>query len=36
VREEQGLPTSMMPEDLLAGLSNQELRDLFKYLQVKK
>ena len=27
---------SMMPDDLLAGLSNQELRDLFKYLQVKK
>ena len=36
VKEEQGLPTSMMPEDLLAGLSNQELRDLFKYLQIKK
>jgi putative membrane-bound dehydrogenase-like protein len=36
VKEEQGLPTSMMPEDLLAGLGNQDLRDLFKYLQLKK
>ena len=35
VKEEQALPTSMMPEDLLAGLGNQELRDLFKYLQIK-
>ena len=35
IKEEQALPTSMMPEDLLAGLGNQELRDLFKYLQAK-
>jgi putative heme-binding domain-containing protein len=35
VKDEQALATSMMPEDLLAGLSNQELRDLFKFMQQK-
>jgi putative heme-binding domain-containing protein len=32
VREEKALATSLMPEELLAGLSEKELRDLFAYL----
>jgi putative membrane-bound dehydrogenase-like protein len=32
LREEKALPTSLMPEELLAGLSDKELRDLFAYL----
>ena len=30
--EEKALPTSLMPEGLLEGLSDQELRDFFAYL----
>ena len=30
--EERALPTSLMPEGLLDGLSDQQVRDLFKYL----
>jgi putative heme-binding domain-containing protein len=32
VAEERALPTSLMPEGLLAGLSDQQLRDFFAYL----
>jgi len=32
IAEERALPTSLMPEGLLDGLSDQEIRDLFKYL----
>jgi putative membrane-bound dehydrogenase-like protein len=32
ILEERALPTSIMPEGLLDGLTDQQLRDLFKYL----
>lgn len=34
--EERALPTSLMPEGLLDGLSDQQVRDLFKYLSAQK
>ena len=34
--EERALPTSLMPEGLLDGLSDQQVRDLFKYLASEK
>ena len=34
--EERALPTSLMPEGLLDGLSDQQVRDLFKYLGSEK
>ncbi|HSU67955.1 MAG TPA: PVC-type heme-binding CxxCH protein [Tepidisphaeraceae bacterium] len=34
--EERALPTSLMPEGLLDGLGDQQLRDLFKYLSSDK
>ncbi len=30
------MPTSLMPEGLLSGLSDQQVRDLFKYLSSEK
>ncbi len=33
IKEEQGLSLSMMPEGLLAGLDDRQLRDLFAYVQ---
>jgi putative heme-binding domain-containing protein len=36
ILEERALPTSLMPEGLLVGLSDQQLRDLFKYLSLDK
>ncbi len=35
IKDERALAASIMPEDLLAGLSDQELRDLFAYLMMK-
>ena len=32
IADERAIPTSIMPEGLLMGLNDQELRDLFKYL----
>lgn len=32
IAEERALPTSLMPEGLLDGMSDQQVRDLFKYL----
>ena len=34
--EERALPTSLMPEGLLDGLSDRQVRDLFKYLASEK
>ena len=36
IMEERALPTSLMPEGLLDGLSDQQVRDLFKYLSSEK
>jgi putative membrane-bound dehydrogenase-like protein len=36
ILEERALPTSLMPEGLLEGLSDQQVRDLFKYLASDK
>jgi putative heme-binding domain-containing protein len=36
IAEERALPTSLMPEGLLEGLSDQQVRDLFKYLSSEK
>jgi len=36
IAEERALPTSLMPEGLLDGLSDQQVRDLFKYLSSEK
>ena len=36
ILEERAKTTSLMPEGLLAGLSNQQVRDLFKYLSSEK
>jgi putative heme-binding domain-containing protein len=32
IREERVIPTSLMPEGLLDGLSQEQLRDFFAYL----
>jgi putative heme-binding domain-containing protein len=32
IEDERALQVSIMPEELLSGLSDQDLRDLFKYL----
>ncbi len=36
ILEERAMSTSLMPEGLLAGLSDQQVRDLFKYLSSEK
>lgn len=36
IKEERALPTSLMPEGLLDGLSDQQVRDLFKYLSAEQ
>lgn len=36
IREERALPASLMPEGLLEGLNDQQVRDLFKYLSSDK
>ncbi|HEY2587582.1 MAG TPA: PVC-type heme-binding CxxCH protein [Tepidisphaeraceae bacterium] len=36
IADERALPTSLMPEGLLDGLSDQQVRDLFKYLASDK
>ena len=33
IKEEQGLSLSMMPEGLLAGMDDKQVRDFFAYLQ---
>jgi hypothetical protein len=35
VADERALTVSLMPEGLLAGLTDQEVRDLFKYLSAE-
>lgn len=36
VADERALTVSLMPEGLLAGLMDQEVRDLFKYMAAEK
>jgi putative heme-binding domain-containing protein len=36
IKEERALPTSLMPEGLLEGLSDQQVRNLFKYVSSEK